>query len=373
VIRKVDFNMILNKMILYFIITLGLFAGKLFSQQFATREFHSSFLAEQKIDTTLLMSDRPVKLLWGAVDRSAAVPGWEQLYNTDDFFPHHLGDIWEYIEVDFYTGAILDTFQAIIALDSVDEDGNTHILFENYYFSHRESYPSGHFLIDTLNHVYHHEIGGLPDFLIYKLYAQQGDQWVMYAYPSNVYELARLDSVYEEYIFGSLRTIKAFFYFSAPDSTWNTGLVRYGSTLAENLGLIYHGGSHDLGCSIYLRGAVINGILYGDTTFLPINSPKIHTSISNKFDLLQNYPNPFNSTTIISFVLKKRNKVSLEIFDVTGKRVTRILDNQFLNAGEHQLTWNAKDEIGREVSSGFYFYCIKTKDYSKMKRMLIIR
>jgi hypothetical protein len=366
-------KLIRNKITVIFFLVLGLFTSKILCQQYTSREFHSSLLVDQKIDTTLLMSDRPGKSPFGAVDRSAAVPGWEQLYNTDDFFPHHLGDIWEYIEVDFYTGTILDTFQAIIALDSVDEDGNTHIFFENYYFSHKESYPSGHFLVDTLNHVYHHEIGGLPDFLIYKLYAQQGDQWVMYAYPFSEYEIARLDSVYVQNIFGSLRSVKAFIYFSAPDSTWTTGLARYGSKLAENLGLIYHGGSHDLGYSIYLRGAVINGILYGDTTFLPINSPKIHKSISNEFDLLQNYPNPFNSTTIISFVLKERLKVSLDIFDVTGKRVTRILDNQFLNAGEHYLTWDGKDEIGREVSSGFYFYCLKTKDYSKMKRMLIIR
>ena len=367
-------KLIRNKIILCFILVLGLFTSRIIGQQYTSREFHSSLLVGQKIDTTVLMSDRPVKSPRGAVDRSAVALGWEQLYNTEDYFPHHLGDIWEYIEVDMFTGAIIDTFQAIIALDSVDEDGNTHIMFENYYFSHRESFPSGHFLIDTLNHVYHHEVGGLPDFLIYKLFALKGDQWVMWiSADSSSYEMARVTHLNQSLVFGISKEVKDFVYYFAQDSTDTTGLVRYYSSLADGIGLVRHGGTHDVGYTIYLRGAVINGILYGDTTFLPIYGLQTPTTISSEFELLQNYPNPFNSTTIISLVLKERLKVSLDIFDVTGKRVTRILDNQFLNAGEHQLTWNAKDEIGREVSSGFYFYCLKTKDYSKMKRMLIIR
>jgi hypothetical protein len=74
-------NLIRNKITFSFIFILGLFTSNILCQQYTSREFHSSLLVEQKIDTTLLMSDRPVKSPWGAVARSAILPGLGQIYN----------------------------------------------------------------------------------------------------------------------------------------------------------------------------------------------------------------------------------------------------------------------------------------------------
>ena len=73
--------MILNKVIIYLIMVLGLFTSKAVSQEFCSPEFNSKFLADPKIDTTLLLSDKPVKSPLGAIVRSAILPGWGQIYN----------------------------------------------------------------------------------------------------------------------------------------------------------------------------------------------------------------------------------------------------------------------------------------------------
>ena len=73
--------MILNKIIIYLILALVILSGNVVSQEFRSPEFNSRFLADTNIDTTLLLSDKPVKSPLGAVVRSAILPGWGQIYN----------------------------------------------------------------------------------------------------------------------------------------------------------------------------------------------------------------------------------------------------------------------------------------------------
>ncbi len=91
--------------------------------------------------------------------------------NQHSFFPHHVGDLWEYVEYEF-GGLPISTFQATITSDSVDSSGNTHVYFINYTIWSKskriQAWPSSEFIIDSLNNVYHLEEGGRPYFLIYK-------------------------------------------------------------------------------------------------------------------------------------------------------------------------------------------------------------
>ena len=73
------------------------------------------------------------------------------------------------------------------------------------------------------------------------------------------------------------------------------------------------------------------------------------------FELSQNYPNPFNPSTTIQFSLPARATVTLTIFDVSGRQVRSIL-NEDREAGSHTVVWDARDNRGQEVSSGVYFY-----------------
>lgn len=89
-------------------------------------------------------------------------------------------------------------------------------------------------------------------------------------------------------------------------------------------------------------------------------------------ELRGNYPNPFNPETNISFSLCKPAKVHIEIFNIKGEKV-RTLVNEELSAAYHNIVWNGKDDRGRNVSSGVFFYRMRTEDYNEVKKMLMIK
>jgi len=89
--------------------------------------------------------------------------------------------------------------------------------------------------------------------------------------------------------------------------------------------------------------------------------------IPTAFSLSQNYPNPFNPATTIRFSLPQRSFVTLKLYDVLGREVTTLV-NEELTMGNHQRTWNAAN-----VSSGVYFYRLQTKNFLETKKLLLLR
>lgn len=83
--------------------------------------------------------------------------------------------------------------------------------------------------------------------------------------------------------------------------------------------------------------------------------------------LRQNYPNPFNAKTTIQYGLPKNEHVLIEVYDLIGRKVATLLDGA-KQAGYHQEIWDASDN-----SSGVYFYKIETGDFSKTKKMVLIK
>lgn len=79
-----------------------------------------------------------------------------------------------------------------------------------------------------------------------------------------------------------------------------------------------------------------------------------------------NYPNPFNPSTTISFNLPQNCDVQLDIFNIRGQKVKKLLD-QNLEAGQHQSIWDGKDSKGQIAASGVYFYRLKA---GKMKPVI---
>jgi len=80
--------------------------------------------------------------------------------------------------------------------------------------------------------------------------------------------------------------------------------------------------------------------------------------ISNTHTKLTCYPNPFNPETTIKFSLQNDFKVELTIYNIKGQKITTLI-NQRLKKGKHSHVWSGKDEVGKSVSSGVYFYKIK--------------
>ncbi len=96
------------------------------------------------------------------------------------------------------------------------------------------------------------------------------------------------------------------------------------------------------------------------------------SDLPGDFVLHSNYPNPFNPETTISFELPKRERVAISIYNQLGQKIRTLLDSE-RNSGRHQIKWNGKNDKGLEVSSGIYFYKIKTGDYQQASRMLLLR
>jgi hypothetical protein len=98
--------------------------------------------------------------------------------------------------------------------------------------------------------------------------------------------------------------------------------------------------------------------------------------ITHNFQLNQNYPNPFNPTTSISFSLNKSAQVKLSIYDALGQLVKVLLDDQ-LSEGYHDIEWNSTNYSGASVGSGIYIYKIivkaENKLFSQSKKMILVK
>lgn len=110
--------------------------------------------------------------------------------------------------------------------------------------------------------------------------------------------------------------------------------------------------------------------ILSDTT--DVVEEKREKSIPETFVLHQNYPNPFNPSTKIEFSLPRRTKVTLDIYNIAGRRVRGLVDEE-LSSGHWSIVWNGEDDNGVEVASGVYLYRLRTSEYTQTKKMVIVR
>ena len=105
----------------------------------------------------------------------------------------------------------------------------------------------------------------------------------------------------------------------------------------------------------------------GNYEYFQLNG-EVVIGVPKKFTLNQNYPNPFNPVTKIDFELPVDSKVTLVVYDVTGREVSKLFNNEFRSAGYYTTEFNAS-----KFASGAYFYRLTTDAFSETKRMLLIR
>ena len=94
--------------------------------------------------------------------------------------------------------------------------------------------------------------------------------------------------------------------------------------------------------------------------------------IPESFALNQNYPNPFNPLTKIQYQLPYQTDVNLSIYDILGNEVI-VLVHQNQAPGTYNIIWDAVDRNGRQVSGGVYFYRIKTREFTKTKKLILLK
>jgi hypothetical protein len=93
----------------------------------------------------------------------------------------------------------------------------------------------------------------------------------------------------------------------------------------------------------------------------------IGSQLPKDYSLSQNYPNPFNPSTTIKFALPKDGFVTLKVYDISGREVARLVNEQ-KKAGYHDVLFNASN-----LASGVYFYRIQSNDFIMTKRMVLIK
>jgi len=88
--------------------------------------------------------------------------------------------------------------------------------------------------------------------------------------------------------------------------------------------------------------------------------------------LSQNYPNPFNPITTIRYQIPEKTNVSLTIYDMVGKEIIKLV-NEYQHEGLQEVSWDAKDNLGRPVSAGIYIYKMKAGEFVQNKKMVLLK
>ncbi|MCD4731219.1 MAG: T9SS type A sorting domain-containing protein [Bacteroidales bacterium] len=147
--------------------------------------------------------------------------------------------------------------------------------------------------------------------------------------------------------------------------TWNKIQLQnnfYGGTALE-IADLDEDGDDDI-----IAGASYLGVLYWweNTLYTSVKNDEENYAVS-QFYLFQNYPNPFNPATTIDFRLPKSSYVKLSIYDISG-RLVETLVNEEKKSGYYTIQWNAEKE-----SSGIYLYRIDAGEFSSVKKCIVVK
>lgn len=89
--------------------------------------------------------------------------------------------------------------------------------------------------------------------------------------------------------------------------------------------------------------------------------------------LRQNFPNPFVEATDIGFSVASRSTVKLDVYDIGGRRVTTLVDDEPYEPGIHRVSWDGRDLLGQQAASGVYFYRLHVGEWTATHKMLKLR
>ncbi|MDF1543775.1 MAG: T9SS type A sorting domain-containing protein [bacterium] len=96
-------------------------------------------------------------------------------------------------------------------------------------------------------------------------------------------------------------------------------------------------------------------------------------SLPTSIELHQNYPNPFNPETNIRFSLPVKAEISLELFNILGRKVRTLADHQSFAPGSHSIRWDGLTRSGQPAASGLYFYRLNVAEKSYSRKMILLR
>jgi len=160
-----------------------------------------------------------------------------------------------------------------------------------------------------------------------------------------------------------------------PDNTFNMGkaYLSYdseGYLISARSYQFYNSLTDSMPASYWINFENNNNIFSADARHLSITYRDLVSVPTNKtyqFELAQNYPNPFNPTTTIQFSIPETSFIELSVFDILGRKVAKLVEGKF-EVGTHKVTFDATN-----LSSGIYFYKLKSEKFSAVKKMILMK
>jgi hypothetical protein len=294
---------------------------------------------------------------------------YSQNWNADtleerlSYFSLQIGDYWQYIQHNFI--ATVGTSESYFSIEIKEMK-----LLENgeNYFCIESSFEETYFVrIDTTTGiVYQYNTRLKIEYVMHDLFSEIGDDYfgsgTYFSYPSYPSLTKQYcDSIVTDSLLGISTKIKKF---CSPDLI-GEGNMQY-FAYAQYLGLThsffdFQGLSQN---TIELIYAKISGIEYG-TKYDPINA--VENEILFEYSLAQNYPNPFNPTTTIEYSITELNNVQLIIYNVLGQKITTLV-NEVQPPGNYEVSFD-----GSSLTSGVYYYQIRTQEFVETRKMLLVR
>ncbi len=140
------------------------------------------------------------------------------------------------------------------------------------------------------------------------------------------------------------------------DEVWNADSTRYDRTLRSRDIAPYRA---------FVRVVSMDGVR------VSIDDERL--VLPDDYVLEQNYPNPFNPTTNISFELPVDKRISVKVFDMSGRLVKSIVDNDLYTKGRHTVQWDGTNASGVTAASGTYVYQLTYGNFSKSRTMVLLK
>jgi len=104
-----------------------------------------------------------------------------------------------------------------------------------------------------------------------------------------------------------------------------------------------------------------------DGSFKIYNSVEVDYQTVKEYSLAQNYPNPFNPSTEINYTLAKSGNITLKVYNLLGSEIITLVDG-YMEAGKYSIRFD-----GEDITSGVYFYTIKTDDFTSTRKMMLMK
>lgn len=266
--------------------------------------------------------------------------------NHLDFFPYHVGDLWQKIlQYDLEEPKLIET--KITSIDTLWDDSTIIVSYNNtFYNSHYKIF---------LNYPYKIYHMGPYDgrYILYlDLNVKMNSSWLM---DSVDHYFGIFVNEFTDWIFGDSFISREYV---ASHDTVNL----LGTTFYIALGIGEYMSEWDGGIE-FLTGCIINGVKYG--TIVNIKDEDILKE--RDFYMLSSFPNPFNNQLTINYYLPESTLISLVIYDVLGRKIENLY-NGLNTKGNHYHLWQPQN-----LSSGLYLIVLKTDKKQLTKKILYLK